>query len=80
VVVPKLNKNGYSSPGSFRPIHWQLLERLGKVLDKIIARRIQYQVAKTRGAALTDYSHGSEDVYTLPLDAGLAFTVTTSES
>jgi ribonuclease HI len=43
VVIPKPNKKDYSLPSSFRPI--QLLECLGKVLDKIVARRIQFDVA-----------------------------------
>jgi hypothetical protein len=43
VVAPKPNKEDYTVPKAYRPI--QLTECLAKVLDKIIARRIQYEVA-----------------------------------
>jgi hypothetical protein len=43
-IVPKPNKNDYSVATSFQPI--QLIECLGKILDKILAHRIQYEVAR----------------------------------
>jgi hypothetical protein len=43
-VVPKPNKNDYTSPSAYRPI--QPIECLGKILDKILARQVQYEVAK----------------------------------
>jgi ribonuclease HI len=67
-VVPKPMKNDYSIPSSYRPI--QLIECLGKVLDKIIARRIQYEVAKND---LVPHTQFGGRIHSSTLDAGLAF-------
>ena len=44
VVIPKPNKPSYSEPRAYHPI--QLLECLGKLLKKIIASRIAYDIGK----------------------------------
>jgi len=44
VVIPKPNKPSYSNPRAYRPI--QLLECLGKLLEKIVAKRITFNVGK----------------------------------
>jgi hypothetical protein len=43
-VIPKPNKADMSSPRSYRPI--SLLECLGKLLEKVIAKRVTYEVGK----------------------------------
>jgi ribonuclease HI len=67
-VVPKPNKNNYENPAAYRPI--QLLECLGKVLDKVIARRIQYEVAAHEVVPLTQFGGR---IHSSTIDAGLAF-------
>jgi len=42
VVIPKPNKQLYNSPKSFRPI--VLLNMLGKLIEKVIGERLQFQV------------------------------------
>ena len=42
VVIPKFNKQLYNSPKSFRPI--VLLNTLGKLIEKFIGKRLQFQV------------------------------------
>jgi len=42
VIVPKPNKQLYDSPKSFRPI--VLLNMLGKLIEKVIGERLQFQV------------------------------------
>jgi len=44
VVIPKAKKPSYSDPKAWRPI--QLLDTLGKLIEKIMARRIIYQIGK----------------------------------
>ena len=43
VIIPKLNKQSYNSPKSFRPI--VLLNMLGKLIKKVIGKRLQFQIA-----------------------------------
>ncbi len=43
VVIPKLNKSLYDSPKVFCPI--VLLNTLGKLIEKVIAERLQFIVA-----------------------------------
>jgi hypothetical protein len=68
-VVPKPNKNDYTVPGAFRPV--QLTECLGKILDKIMAKRIQYEVAANGIVPLTQFGGR---IHSSTVDAGLAFT------
>jgi ribonuclease HI len=68
-VVPKPGKDDYSSPSAFRPI--QLLEVLGKILDKIMARRIQYIVAKND---IVPSNQFGGRILSSTIDAGLALT------
>ena len=42
IVIPKLNKTLYNSPKAFRPI--VLLNTLGKLVEKVIAKQIQFTV------------------------------------
>ena len=44
VVLPKPNKPSYSDPRAYRPI--QLLECLGKLLEKVVATRVSYDIGK----------------------------------
>ena len=44
VIIPKLNKQAYNNPKSFRPI--VLLNTLGKLIKKVIADRLQFHVIK----------------------------------
>jgi len=44
VVIPKPNKMAYDQPKSFRPI--VLLNTLGKLIEKVVAKRLQFLVAK----------------------------------
>ena len=67
-VVPKPNKNNYANPASYRPI--QLVECLGKILDKIMARRIQYEVAVHDVIPTTQFGGR---IHSSTLDAGLSF-------
>ena len=43
VVIPKLNKTSYDNPKAFHPI--VLLNTLGKLVEKVIAERLQFIVA-----------------------------------
>jgi ribonuclease HI len=67
-VVPKPNKNNYTIPSAYRPI--QLIECLGKILDKIIARRIQYEVAAND---LVPHTQFGGRIHSSTIDAGLSF-------
>jgi retron-type reverse transcriptase len=42
VIIPKLGKPSYSMPKAFRPI--VLLNTLGKLVEKMLARRLQFDV------------------------------------
>ena len=42
VVIPKPNKSSYDNPKAFRPI--MLLNTLGKLIEKVIAERLQFIV------------------------------------
>ena len=44
VVIPKPGKPSYSVPRAYRPI--QLLECMGKVLEKIVASRLMFDIGK----------------------------------
>jgi len=52
VIIPKLNKQTYDNPKSFRPI--VLLNTLGKLIEKVIANRLQFHVIKN------DFIHPSQ--------------------
>ena len=52
IVIPKLNKSSYDNPKAFRPI--VLLNTLGKLIEKVIAERIQFIVASN------DFIHPSQ--------------------
>jgi len=43
VIIPKPNKSSYDTPKAFRPI--VLLNTLGKLIEKVIADRLQHLVA-----------------------------------
>jgi len=44
VIIPKPNKTFYDHPKSFQPI--VLLNTLGKLIEKVIAKRLQFHVAR----------------------------------
>ena len=52
VIIPKPNKQSYDSPKSFRPII--LLNMLGKLIEKVIGERFQFQVVSN------DFIHPSQ--------------------
>jgi len=52
IVIPKPNKLSYDNPKAFRPI--VLLNTLGKLIEKVIAERIQFTVAAN------DFIHPSQ--------------------
>jgi len=67
IVIPKLNKQSYDLPKSFRPII--LLNMLGKLIKKVIGERLQFQVAAN------DFIHLSQlgDLkFKSTIDAGIA--------
>ncbi|CUA75631.1 Muscle M-line assembly protein unc-89 [Rhizoctonia solani] len=68
-VVPKPRRVDMSNPRSYRPI--ALLECLSKVLEKIIARRIMYEVGRY-GLVPTNQFGGRDRSSTI--DAGLTLT------
>ena len=43
VIIPKPNKDSYSTPKSFHPI--VLLNTTGKLIKKVISNRLQFQIA-----------------------------------
>jgi len=43
IIIPKPNKPSYDNPKAFRPI--VLLNTLGKLIEKVIAERLQFSVA-----------------------------------
>ena len=69
VVIPKPNKSSYDTPKAFRPI--VLLNTLGKLIEKVIADRLQYLVASN------DFIHPSQLgglKFKSTSDAGIALT------
>jgi len=52
IVIPKPNKTSYDQPKAFRPI--VLLNTLGKLIEKVIAERLQFTVAHN------DFIHPSQ--------------------
>jgi len=44
VIIPKPNKPSYDSPKAFRPI--VLLNTIGKLIEKMIAKRLQFEAVK----------------------------------
>ena len=44
IIIPKPNKPAYSTPKAFRPI--VLLNTLGKLLEKLISNRFQFDMIK----------------------------------
>ena len=41
IIIPKSNKASYNTPKTFRPII--LLNTLGKLIEKVISKRLQFQ-------------------------------------
>ena len=41
IIIPKLNKASYGTPKIFKPI--VLLNTLGKLIEKVIGKRLQFQ-------------------------------------
>ena len=69
VIIPKPNKPSYNNPKVFQPI--VLLNTLSKVIEKVIAERIQFIVASN------DFLHPSQLgglKFKSTLDAGIALT------
>ena len=69
VVIPKPNKKSYDSPKSFRPI--VLLNTMGKLIEKVIGKRLQFNMA------VNDFIHPSQLSslkFKLTIDAGVALT------
>jgi ribonuclease HI len=66
-VVPKPNKPDYASLSAYRPI--QLTECLGKILDKIVAKRIQFDVAYFELVPTTQFGGR---ILSSTIDAGLS--------
>ena len=54
VVIPKLNKSSYDSPKAFWPI--VLLNTLGKLIKKVIAKRLQFIVVSNNFVHLSQLS------------------------
>ena len=52
IIIPKLNKASYDQPKAFWPI--ALLNTLGKLIEKVIAERLQFTVARN------DFIHPSQ--------------------
>ena len=44
MILPKLNKPSYSDLRAYRPI--RLLECTGKILEKIVASRLSFDIGK----------------------------------
>jgi hypothetical protein len=53
VVIPKAKKPSYTDPKTWRPI--QLLDCLGKIVEKIVARRIIYKLGRYQLSALEQF-------------------------
>ena len=67
VVIPKPNKPSYSNPRAYRPI--QLLDCFGKLLKKIVTKRITFNVGKYELVPFEQFSGRSAASCT---DAGLS--------
>jgi len=71
IIIPKLNKQTYNNPKSFHPII--LLNTLEKLIEKVIADRLQFHVVKN------DFIHPSQLgglKFKLTSDAGVVLTYT----
>ena len=71
IIIPKPNKQTYDNPKSFHPI--VLLNTLGKLIEKVIADRLQFHVVKN------NFIHSSQLgglKFKLTSDAGVALTHT----
>ena len=69
IIIPKPNKSSYDNPKAFRPI--VLLNTLGKLIEKVIAERIQFIIASN------DFIHPSQLgglKFKSTVDAGIALT------
>jgi len=69
VIISKPNKKSYDSPKSFRPI--VLLNTMGKLIEKVIGKRLQFNMA------VNDFIHPSQLSslkFKLTIDAGVALT------
>ena len=69
VAVPKPGKKDYSSPRSHRPI--QLIECLGKLVEKIVAKRLTFDAGKFDLLPFNQFGGRSNSSC---LDAGLSLT------
>ena len=69
IIIPKLNKQSYDNPKAFRPI--VLLNTLGKLIEKVIAERLQFSVAANDFIHLSQLG-GLKSKSTV--DAGIALT------
>lgn len=69
VVLPKPHKPDYAAPRAYRPI--QLLECLGKLVEKIVARRLMFDCAKH---SLMPPEQFGGVMAALCIDAGLSLT------
>ena len=58
IIIPKPNKLSYDSPKAFRPI--VLLNTLGKLIEKVIAERLQFIVASDEWRASNNFVHLSQ--------------------
>jgi hypothetical protein len=68
-VVPKPGKDDYSLPKCYRPV--ALLECLGKLLEKVIAKRLSYDITALHLIPTTQF--GARP-YSSTVDAGLCLT------
>jgi hypothetical protein len=67
VAIPKLDKPNYSLPKAHRPI--SLLETMSKLLEKVVAKRMQYDIVKHK---LIHANQFGGCAHSSCLDAGLA--------
>jgi hypothetical protein len=68
VITPKPNKKNYSEASAYCPI--QLVECISKVLEKVMASRIQYEVAAEN---IVPTSQFGGRIHSSTMDAGLTF-------
>jgi len=69
IIIPKPNKSSYNQPKAFRPI--VLLNTLGKLIEKVVAERLQFLVASNEFIHLSQL--GSLK-FKFTSDAGIALT------